>query len=256
MRDVIVIGAGSAGCAVAGRLTEAGLKVLLLEAGGPGDWDNIKVPALMDTLMDSPVDWGYRTVPQAGLLGRKIFMVRGKCLGGSSALNFMVYMRGNRGDYDHWRDLGNAGWGYDDVLPLFRRSEANERFQDAYHGSTGPLVVAEQKHLSPLTHRYLEACAEVGIPRNDDFNGATQEGYGLIQATIGQRGRCSAKVAFLDPVIGRANLTVETGAHVTRILVENGRAVGVSYIRNGIVETARAERDRPLGRRHQLAAAV
>ena len=163
MFDYIVVGAGSAGCVVANRLSERGANVLLLEAGGRDDWSNIRVPALVDTLMDLPVDWGYRTVPQTELLGRKIFLSRGRCLGGTSSINWMVYMRGNSGDYDHWAQLGNRGWGYKNVLPYFIRSESNERFRDEYHGTSGPLTVSDHRSRSRLTELFMEACHEVGL---------------------------------------------------------------------------------------------
>ncbi len=240
MHDHIVIGAGSAGCVVAARLAESGSKVLLLEAGGEDDWINIRIPAMMDTIMDSPYDWGYRTVPQAGLYGRRIALNRGKVLGGTSCMNYMVYMRGNRGDYDHWRQLGNEGWAYEDVLPYFKKSETNERIRDKFHGSTGPLAVSDQKSRSPLTQLYFEACAAAGMTRNDDVNGATQEGYGWFQATIGKTGRCSTAVAFLHPNRGRKNLEVVTHAQATRFLIEKDRVTGVEYLRHGKLETAHA----------------
>lgn len=153
--------------------------------------------------MDSPVDWGYRTVPQSELLGRRIFLSRGKCLGGTSSINYMEYMRGIRGDYDHWAQLGNRGWSYDDVLPLFIRSESNERFRDRYHGTDGPLIVSDHKDRSRLTECFMAAAKEVGLPFTDDVNGAQQEGYGHFQATIGRTGRCSSAVAFLHPAMTR-----------------------------------------------------
>jgi choline dehydrogenase len=240
MHDYIVIGAGSAGCVVAARLAESGAKVLLLEAGGEDDWVNIRIPALWDTIMDSPYDWGYRTTPQAGLAGRRIMLNRGKMLGGSSSMNTMVYMRGNRGDYDHWRQLGNEGWGYEDVLAYFRKSETNERIKDAFHGSSGPIEVSDQRTRSPLTSLFFEACAAQGMTRNDDVNGANQEGYGWFQATIGRSGRSSTAVAFLHPNRDRKNLEVVTNAHATRLLVEKGRVTGVAYLRHGKPETAHA----------------
>jgi choline dehydrogenase len=240
MHDYVVIGAGSAGCVVAARLSERGAKVLLLEAGGPDDWVNIHVPPYFDTLMDSPIDWGYRTVPQTELLGRKIFLTRGKVLGGTSCMNAMVYMRGNRGDYDHWRQLGNTGWGYGDVLPYFTRSEGNQRYKDEYHGNDGPLIVSDPETMSPLTRLMMEAAREAGIPSTKDVNGATQEGYGQFQRTIGKTGRCSTARAFLHPATQRKNLTVITYAHATRLLSEKGRVTGVAYLHNGQLEQASA----------------
>lgn len=240
MYDHIVVGAGSAGCVVANRLSAKGSKVLLLEAGGNDDWSDIHVPALVENLMDSPVDWGYRTVPQPELLGRKIFLTRGRCLGGTSSMNFMVYMRGNRGDYDHWRQLGNAGWGFEDVLPYFVRSESNGRYRDKYHGTSGPLSVSDPGKRNRLTELFMAASKEVGLPYTDDVNGATQEGYGYFQATIGKMGRCNTAAAFLHPVMARKNLTVLTHALTTRLIVDKARAVGVEYLHEGRVETAHA----------------
>jgi len=243
MHDYIVIGAGSSGCVVAGRLAAAGAKVLLLEAGGPDDSPNIRIPGLAEKLLDSPFDWGYRTLPQPELLGRRIFLPRGKCLGGSSAINSMVYMRGNRGDYDHWRQLGNEGWGYDDLLPYFIRSEGNQRYRDGFHGTSGPLIVSDHKDRSPLTEMFMAAAKEVGHSFTDDVNGARQEGYGYFQATIGRMGRCSAAVAFLHPAMATGNLTVVTNALSTRLMIEGGRAVAVAYLHEGRPETARAAQE-------------
>src|SRR5579862_34352 len=240
MHDYIVIGAGSSGCVVASRLAAAGAKVLLLEAGGADDSPNIRIPGLAERLLDSPFDWSYRTLPQAELLGRRIFLPRGRCLGGSSAINSMVYMRGNRGDYDHWRQLGNKGWGYDDLLPYFIRSEANERYRDGFHGTSGPLVVSDHKDRSPLTEMFMAAAKEAGHSFTDDVNGAKQEGYGYFQATIGKMGRCSAAVAFLHPAMASGNLTVVTNALSTHLVVEGSRAVGVAYLHQGRPETAQA----------------
>jgi len=238
--DYIVVGAGSAGCVVANRLSAQGASVLLLEAGGAGDALAVRVPAFMDALLDTPLDWGYRTVAQAELGGRRIFLSRGKCLGGTSAINAMVYMRGNRGDFDGWRDLGNSGWGYDDVLPLFRKSEGNRAFDDAWHGTEGPLTVSSFAAASPIHAAFLAGALAVGLPYNPDVNGAVQDGCGPFQATLGPAGRCSTAVAFLNPVRGRANLTVLTDAQVTRVVVEQGRAVGVEYVHMGQSGDARA----------------
>lgn len=240
MHDYIVVGAGSAGCVVANRLSAAGARVLLLEAGGRDDSPNIRIPAFMGTLMDSPVDWGYRTVPQGGLLGRRIFLSRGKCLGGSSSMNYMVYVRGNRGDYDHWAQLGNRGWSYDEVLPFFTRSESNERFRDRYHGTGGLLTVSDHKNRSRLTECFMAAAEELGLPFTDDVNGAQQEGCSYLQATIGKTGRCSSAVAFLHPAMTRKNLTVVTNALTTRIIIEKRRATGVEYLSQGRLERAHA----------------
>jgi choline dehydrogenase len=236
--DFIVIGAGSAGCVVANRLSATGASVLLLEAGGGDGRTDIRVPALADQLLDSPVDWGYRTVAQRQLLGRKIFLSRGKCLGGTSAINAMVYMRGNRADYDHWQALGNEGWGYDDVLPCFRRSEGNRHLSGPFHGTDGPLAVSSFPSGSPIHEAFLAAARERGLPYNPDVNGATQEGCGPFQATIGPDGRCSAAAAFLHPVADRSNLRIETNAQATSLVIRGSRAVGVNYLKMGRPETA------------------
>jgi choline dehydrogenase len=238
--DYIVVGAGSAGCVVANRLSGEGASVLLLEAGGPGDWANIRVPAFIDSLLDSPVDWGYRTTPQEQLLGRKIFLSRGKCLGGTSAINAMVYMRGNCGDYDHWRELGNRGWGYEDVLPYFMKSEANQSLGGRFHGTSGPLVVSSFNTGSRIHELFLQGAQEIGLPYNPDVNGETQEGYGPFQATIGPMGRCSTAVAFLHPVMDRKNLQIATNATVTRLVVEGSRISGVDYLHMGEKKTVHA----------------
>jgi choline dehydrogenase len=233
MYDYIVVGAGSAGCVVANRLSASGATVLLLEAGGAGKEPDILSPALAESLTDSSVDWGFRTVPQTALYHRRLIFPRGKCLGGSSAINYMVYMRGNRGDYDHWAQLGNRGWGYDDVLPLFVRSEGNTRFRDRYHGSSGPLVVSDPAERSPLTEVFLDACRDVGMTPTDDVNGAVQEGYGHFQATVDRAGRCSTARAFLDPITDRKNLRIRTRATATRLLLARDRATGIEYLHEG-----------------------
>lgn len=243
MRDVydfIVVGAGSAGCVVANRLSGEGASVLLLEAGGAGDTASVQVPALIDQLLDSPLDWGYRTVAQTELAGRRIFLSRGKCLGGTSAINAMVYMRGNRGDYDHWRDLGNRGWGYDEVLPYFRKSEGNCTFADAWHGTDGPLTVSSYPPGSAIHAAFLAGAQACGLPYNPDVNGARQEGCGPFQATIGPKGRCSTAVAFLNPIRGRKSLTILTDAQVTKVRVDGARATGVDFIHMGRSDNALA----------------
>jgi choline dehydrogenase len=236
--DHIVIGAGSAGCVVAARLAEAGARVLLLEAGGAGDSASIRVPALIDAQLDGPEDWGYRTVAQTGLLGRRIFLSRGRCLGGTSAINAMVYMRGNRGDYDGWRDLGNAGWGYDDILPLFRRSEGNRVHGAPWHGTDGPLAVSGYPADAPVHRAFVAAAQQAGLPFNPDVNGAEQEGCGPFQATIGPMGRCSTAVAFLRPAMTRPNLTVVTDALVTRLHLDGSRVTAVDWLRLGVPDRA------------------
>ncbi len=231
MFDYIIVGAGSAGCVLAHRLTEdPACRVLLIEGGGADTSALSRIPGAYPQFQDTHYDWGYRTVPQLHLLGRRIFQPRGKVLGGSSAINYMVYIRGNRGDYDQWCDVGNGGWGYERVLPYFVRMESNQRIQDAYHGSAGPITVSDHPERNPLSSIFVEAAQEIGIPLNSDFNGAVQEGCGYYQMTCRDNERCSAADGYLTPILGRPNLNVITHAHATRVLIENGRAVGVEYL--------------------------
>ena len=244
--DYIVVGGGSGGCVVAGRLTERpDVTVCVLEAGNRGDGTLVNVPTGAVAMMPTRINnWAFETVPQAGLGGRRGYQPRGKALGGSSAINAMVYIRGHRSDYDHWAALGNQGWSYDDVLPYFRLSEHNERFDDAWHGRDGPLWVSDLRTGNPFHERYLEAARQAGLPLTDDFNGAQQEGIGIYQVTQKQGERWSAARAYLLPHIGRrSNLTVETHAQVRRILFEGRRAVGVEVLQNGTVRTLRARRE-------------
>jgi choline dehydrogenase-like flavoprotein len=241
--DYVVVGAGSAGCVVAARLCEAGASVALIEAGREANHTAVKIPALYYILMDTEIDWGHRTCPQPGLNNRRIFISRGRGLGGTSLMNAMVYMRGNRGDYDHWRDLGNSGWGYDDVLPLFKRSECNDTYGDPYHGKNGGLRVTSHKPRSILTEAFMEACEQTQLPRTEDVNGEQQEGYGYFQMTASKDGRCSAFIAFLAPVIKRPNLEVITDALVTRLLLHNWKATGVEFIRENRIHSIEAGAD-------------
>ena len=230
MADFIVVGAGSAGAVVAARLAEAGAEVTLIEAGTAAHQTAVRVPGLYYSLMDTELDWGFRTVPQTELNNRRIFLTRGRGLGGTSLMNAMVYMRGNRGDYDGWRDGGCTGWGYDDLLPLFTALEGNQRLGAPFHGTKGPLIVSDPPERNPMTALFLEACAQTQLRRNDDVNGASQEGYGHFQMTADAKGRCHTDRAFLDPVKRRANLHIVTNALVTRVIVANGRATGVEYV--------------------------
>ncbi|MFZ1974372.1 MAG: choline dehydrogenase [Candidatus Acidiferrales bacterium] len=240
--DYIIVGAGSAGCVLAARLTEdLRTRVLLLEAGGKDTAREIHIPAAFSKLFKTAVDWDYSTEPEAKLHNRKLYWPRGKVLGGSSSINAMIYVRGNPADYDGWRDLGNAGWGFADVLPYFKKSEDQERGGSELHGAGGPIHVVDPRCVNPLTRAFLAAASEVGIPANSDFNGATQEGAGLYQLTQKNGARCSAVDGYLKPALDRSNLTVLTGAHVARVLIENGASGGVEFLRDGALQTARAD---------------
>lgn len=239
--DFIIIGAGSAGCVMASRLSEnPKRRVLLLEAGPRDKGLKIKAPAAFSQLYKTKFDWAYETEPQPHLKNRKLFWPRGKTLGGSSSINAMIYIRGNRRDYDRWRDLGAPGWGYDDVLPYFKKAEDQERGASEHHGVGGPLTVSDYHDCNPLCHAFIEAGEQAGWPRNPDFNGAEQEGFGLYQRTIRKGERCSSAVAYIRPALGRANLTVKTNAQATRVLFEGKRAVGVEFREGRRSDSARA----------------
>jgi choline dehydrogenase len=239
--DVVVVGSGSGGAVVARRLADAGAEVVLLEAGGADLNPAIHDPGRLFELWDSEWDWGYRTLPQAACAGRELHWPRGKVLGGSSALNGMIYARGHRSDYDTWAYLGNEGWGYDDVLPLFRRSEDFDRGASAYHGAGGPMHVLSRYEPHPAIAALTAAAQEAGVPFNDDHNGERLEGVALCQLTIKDGVRHSTAVAFLAPVADAPNLTVLTGAHAQRLLFEGQRCVGVELVRNGEIARIRAE---------------
>jgi choline dehydrogenase len=228
--DFIVTGAGSAGCAVAGRLSESGkYRVLLLEAGTKDTNPWIHVPlGYTKTYTDPRVNWMFDSEPEKELNGRTLYQPRGKVLGGTSSINGMVYMRGTPTDYDGWRQRGCEGWGYDDVLPFFRKAEDQERGPSEFHGVGGPLHVSNPVRCA-LGDAMVQAAIEAGVPANDDFNGATQEGVGYYQTTTTNRRRWSSARAYLGPAKGRANLTIATQAHATRILFEGNKAVGVEY---------------------------
>jgi choline dehydrogenase len=241
--DYIIVGAGSAGCVLAARLSaDSSVKVLLLEAGPVDDAQEIQAPAALSRLFQSAYDWNYNTVPQHRAAGRSIYWPRGRVLGGSSSMNAMIYIRGNRRDFQAWRDEhGCAGWGYEDLMPYFRRSEDNSRGASAYHGTGGPLAVSDVRYKSPACEAFIAAAREQGATANEDFNGPRQDGVGWYQVTQRKGRRCSAAAAYLHPVMSRPNLTVHTGALVTRILIEDGQATGVDYLRHGELETALAD---------------
>jgi choline dehydrogenase len=247
--DYIIVGAGSAGCVLANRLSvDPSVSVLLLEAGGPDKKMEIHIPAAYTKLNRTEVDWGFWTEPQTALDGRRMYLPRGKTLGGCSSTNAMAYVRGNREDYNDWARMGNTGWGYDEVLPYFTRSEHNEQtaqLDAGYHGTNGPLnVTFAQQFQTPLAPAFVAACEERGIPRNADYNGAEQAGAGLFQFTIKDGKRHSAATAFLKPALGRPNLTVITKALTKRVLLQNGRATGVEFITGkNTTQTATAKRE-------------
>jgi len=245
--DYIIIGAGSAGSAIANRLAEDyALRILILEAGPADDSFLLKMPAGFASLGDkSPYNWRYETTPQVHCNNRRMYWPRGKTLGGSSAINAMLYVRGNAWDYDHWRQLGNDGWSYDDVLPFFKKAENNERGADDFHGAGGPLNVADQADPLKINDAFLAAAEQAGHKRLTDFNGATQEGVGYYQVTQKDRQRWSTASAYLRPAVerNRNNVHVVTGAQVERIILDQNRAMGVRYRIKGQDEVARCSRE-------------
>jgi choline dehydrogenase len=240
--DYVIVGAGSAGCVLAARLTEnPSVNVLLLEAGPPDAADEIHIPAALNLLFQSAYDWGFRTVPQDRAAGQSVYWPRGRVIGGSSSINAMIYIRGNKYDYNTWRDeYGCDGWGYNDILPYFIRAELNSRGSSAYHGGTGPLSVVDPKFKSASTAAFVESAVAAGAVANADFNGQTQDGVGFYQVTQKDGRRWSAADAYLHPAADRPNLTVQTDALATSVLIEGGHAVGVRYLHRGTEQVARA----------------
>ncbi len=243
--DFIIIGAGSAGCVLANRLSaDPSNKVLLLEAGGRDLNPLFRLPMLMGKLFHSGIyNWHYHTEPERHLNGRSLYWPRGKVLGGTSTINGMIYVRGNRHDYDRWAQIGAAGWSYDEVLPAFLRSESHVQRNGAYHNSEGELTVCRARGWNSLLDVFNEAGGQAGYPHNDDFNGGEQEGFGRYDFTIAKGKRCSAAYAFLRPARKRSNLTIISRAHARRILIENGRAIGVEFTRKGNISQVYADRE-------------
>jgi choline dehydrogenase len=243
--DYVIVGAGSAGCVLANRLSADGKNSVLLLEAGPKDtnlW--IHVPLGYGKLFkEKTVNWMYQTEPEPELGGRQVFQPRGKVLGGSSSINGLLYVRGQHEDYDRWRQRGNSGWGYDDVLPYFKKAENQQRGADDFHGVGGPLPVSDLGHPDPLSAAFIDAAAETGLPVNPDFNGASQEGAGFFQTTTRGGRRASTAVAYLRPAKSRSNLQVETAALAQRILFEGRRARAVEYRQGGVLRTASARKE-------------
>jgi choline dehydrogenase-like flavoprotein len=241
--DYIIVGAGSAGCVLANRLTASGKnRVLLLEAGGRDRNPWIHIPLGYGKHFNNPkVNWLYTAEPTPTIANRGLKQPRGKVLGGSSSINGLVYIRGQREDYDHWRQLGNVGWSYEDVLPYFRKSEDQEHGADEYHGAGGELAISDPPETHPLADAFIAAAEASGHRRNNDFNGAEQEGFGYLQMTARNGRRASTATSFLRPAEKRANLTVRTNAQTTRILISDGRATGIEYVQHGWNQTALAK---------------
>ncbi len=244
--DYIVVGGGSAGCAVASRLSEdPNVSVAVLEAGGDGDKFLIRTPAAVVLMVPTKMNsWTFDTVPQPGLNGRLGYQPRGKVMGGSSAVNAMAYIRGHKSDYDHWAALGNTGWSFDEVLPYFKKSEHNNAIQNEWHGQGGPLRVSNSFTDNPMQQVWLEAAKQVGYPLNNDFNGATQEGIGIFQVTQDNGERWSAYRGYLQPHAGkRANLRIETAAMTQRVIFDGKVAAGVEYKQGGVTRKLMANRE-------------
>ena len=242
--DYVIVGAGAAGCAVANRLSaDPQTKVLLLEAGGR-DWSPlIHMPVGFTKLSGPKVNWGFHTVPQPQLDNRRMYYPQGRTLGGSTSINAMIYIRGQREDYDHWAELGNPDWSFEKVLPFFRRAEHNERLNDQYHAIDGAMNVTEQVQHNPLSKAFVRAAQELGVTFIADFNGAQQEGVSWYDVTQRNARRESASTAYLRPIRNRKNLTIHTHALATKVLVDKGRAVGLQYQLKGTPTTVYADRE-------------
>jgi choline dehydrogenase len=239
--DYVIVGAGSAGCALAGRLSEdPSISVLLIESGGADDRIDIHIPLAMRLLLRSECDWAYETEPQAHLNQRRIYVPAGRCLGGGSSINAMLYSRGTPAAFDDWQV---PGWAYQELLPFFKAAENQERGASAHHAVGGPLDVTDLRSINPLSAAFLEACEQVGLPASDDLSIIEGPGFGCHQTTIRGSQRCSSAVAYLHPAMERPNLTVLTGAHATRVLLDGGRAVGVQLVRDGVEHNVTASRE-------------
>jgi len=242
--DFVIVGGGSAGCVLAARLSEEpGVEVILIEAGGAGDVDDIRIPGYARNLFLSQYDWAFYTEPEPKLSGRRVYQPRGKALGGSSAINMMVYMRGSAADYDEWAALGLQGWDYASVLPYFKKSEDNERGASHFHGAGGPLAVSNSRSRNALGAAFVQAALDAGLPANDDFNGERQEGAGFFQVTQRNGERWSAAAAYLEPARDRPNMTVMTNSRALRVVLERGRATGVEVATSDGVCTIGASRE-------------